>query len=176
LPPFAASFFCNFRQINRIWRKRVGVELKPHISNSRRIMTLLLPPGSNWSQLESEIYAANLPSLFQFRERGNRQRPCLRPIVSKHRETFLYFTGCFVPSPESCRGYSCTGAGATRGKARRQHLRGDEARPGEALGIVWQSRIRRGPQGRNRGPARSARMPAIAQRSDNEGGGRLGSN
>jgi len=26
LPPFAASFFCNFRQIKGIWRKRVGVE------------------------------------------------------------------------------------------------------------------------------------------------------
>jgi hypothetical protein len=26
LLPFAASFFCNFRQIREIWRKRVGVE------------------------------------------------------------------------------------------------------------------------------------------------------
>ena len=28
MPPFAASFFCNFRQIREIWRKRVGVEPK----------------------------------------------------------------------------------------------------------------------------------------------------
>jgi hypothetical protein len=26
MPPFAASFFCNFPQIREIWRKRVGVE------------------------------------------------------------------------------------------------------------------------------------------------------
>jgi hypothetical protein len=26
MPPFAASFFRNFRQIKRIWRKHVGVE------------------------------------------------------------------------------------------------------------------------------------------------------
>src|SRR5262249_3363265 len=26
MPPFAASFSCSFRQINGIWRKRVGVE------------------------------------------------------------------------------------------------------------------------------------------------------
>ncbi len=29
MPPFAASFFCNFRQIKRLWRKRVGVEPTP---------------------------------------------------------------------------------------------------------------------------------------------------
>jgi hypothetical protein len=29
LLPFAASLFCNIRHIKRIWRKRVGVELKP---------------------------------------------------------------------------------------------------------------------------------------------------
>jgi hypothetical protein len=28
LPLLAASFFCNFRQTKRIWRKRVGVENK----------------------------------------------------------------------------------------------------------------------------------------------------
>jgi len=26
MPPFAASFFCKFARVNRIWRKRVGVE------------------------------------------------------------------------------------------------------------------------------------------------------
>ncbi len=26
LPPFANSFFCNFRQVKKKWRKRVGVE------------------------------------------------------------------------------------------------------------------------------------------------------
>jgi hypothetical protein len=26
MPPFAASFFCNCRHLNQIWRKRVGVE------------------------------------------------------------------------------------------------------------------------------------------------------
>src|SRR5258705_8664169 len=35
------------------WRKRVGVEPKLHTSISRRFNTLLLPPSSNWSQLES---------------------------------------------------------------------------------------------------------------------------
>ena len=37
-----------------IWRKRVGVEPKYSTPNSRRMMTLQLPPSSNWSQLESE--------------------------------------------------------------------------------------------------------------------------
>src|SRR5882762_10311721 len=41
---------------NKIWRKRVGVELKLETPNSRRMMTLQLPPGSNWSQLESERF------------------------------------------------------------------------------------------------------------------------
>jgi len=35
------------------WRKRVGVEPKSSIPKSRRMMTLQLPPCSNWSQLES---------------------------------------------------------------------------------------------------------------------------
>jgi hypothetical protein len=26
MPPFAASFFWNFRQMKKLWRKRVGVE------------------------------------------------------------------------------------------------------------------------------------------------------
>jgi hypothetical protein len=35
------------------WRKRVGVEPKHSTPKSRRMMTLRLPPSSNWSQLES---------------------------------------------------------------------------------------------------------------------------
>jgi len=53
LLPFAASLFCNIRHIKRIWRKRVGVEPKHSTPKSRRMMTLRLPPSSNWSQLES---------------------------------------------------------------------------------------------------------------------------
>jgi hypothetical protein len=56
LLPFAASFLCNIRHTSQIWRKRVGVELKPSTPNSRRMMTLQLPPSSNWSQLESASF------------------------------------------------------------------------------------------------------------------------
>jgi hypothetical protein len=38
----------------QMWRKRVGVEPKHSTPNSRRMMTLWLPPSSNWSQLESD--------------------------------------------------------------------------------------------------------------------------
>ncbi len=34
----------------RLWRKRVGVEPKLSTPNSRRMMTLQLPPSLNWSQ------------------------------------------------------------------------------------------------------------------------------
>jgi len=39
----------------QMWRKRVGVEPKLSTPNSRRTMTLQLPPSSNWSQLESTL-------------------------------------------------------------------------------------------------------------------------
>jgi hypothetical protein len=39
-----------------------GVELKRWTPNSRRMMTLQLPPSSNWSQLESERF--NFPQNF----------------------------------------------------------------------------------------------------------------
>jgi hypothetical protein len=58
LPPFAASFFGNFHHVREIWRKRVGVEPKLQTPNSRRMMTLQLPPNSNWSQSESNSRAA----------------------------------------------------------------------------------------------------------------------
>jgi hypothetical protein len=41
---------------SQIWRKRVGVEPKHSTPNSRRMMTLQLPPSSNWSQLEPERF------------------------------------------------------------------------------------------------------------------------
>jgi hypothetical protein len=48
------------------WRKRVGVEPKLSTPNSRRMMTLWLPPNSNWSQLEPDplapLLALSLPS------------------------------------------------------------------------------------------------------------------
>ena len=39
--------------LEAFWRKRVGVEPKQDFTKSQRTMTLLLPPRSNWSQLES---------------------------------------------------------------------------------------------------------------------------
>ena len=38
----------------RTWRKRVGVEPKLPTSNPRRFKMLLLPPSSNWTQLDPE--------------------------------------------------------------------------------------------------------------------------
>jgi len=60
LLPFAASFLCDFRQIKELWRKRVGIELKRLTPKSRRMMTLQLPPSSNWSQLESGLDSRSL--------------------------------------------------------------------------------------------------------------------
>src|SRR5882762_4887382 len=52
----------------QMWRKRVGVELKHSTPNSRRMMMLQLPPGSNWSQLESERFTSpqDFASLLSF--------------------------------------------------------------------------------------------------------------
>jgi hypothetical protein len=49
---FKAVFSLRGHKLNQtgLWRKRVGGEPKHSTPNSRRMMTLQVPPGSNWSQ------------------------------------------------------------------------------------------------------------------------------